>query len=96
MSLAIDVNKIDMVLLVDGWHEVANASFDLDAYEYAHEDRTLLEGGSTPSLPTTGATWRELDGNIVACPITTVLAVKWNTRPRSEAVESSSYSAAIA
>jgi len=76
MSLAIDINKVDMVLLVDGWHEVANASFDLDAYEYAHEDRTLLEGGSIPGLPTTGATWTEPDGTVIACPVTSILATK--------------------
>ena len=31
MSLAIDVDKVDMVLLLDGWHEVAGDSFDVDA-----------------------------------------------------------------
>lgn len=34
MSLAIDVDDVTAVLLADGWHEVANRSFELDAYEY--------------------------------------------------------------
>jgi len=76
MSLAIDVNKVDMVLLLDGWHEVADDSLDLDAYEYAREGRILLEGGSVRGVPTIGATWKEPDGSCVACPITAILAVK--------------------
>jgi hypothetical protein len=82
MSLAIDVNKVDRVLLIDGWHEVANASFTLDAYEYAEEDRMLLKGGKVAGVPTTGATWTEPDGTVVACPVTSILATKSNgTRP---------------
>jgi hypothetical protein len=38
MSLAIDVDIIEKVLLSDGWHEVADASFQVDTYEYVHED----------------------------------------------------------
>ena len=34
MSLRIDVDTVTAVLLADGWHEVADASFVLDAYEY--------------------------------------------------------------
>jgi len=82
MSLEIDVNKVSMVLLLDGWHEVAGASFDLDAYEYANEDRTLLESGSVPGVPTTGATWREPDGTVIACPVTSILATKSAPRHR--------------
>ena len=76
MSLAIDVNKVDRVLLIDGWHEVANASFTLDAYEYADEDRMLLKGGKVAGVPTTGATWTEPDGTVIACPVTSILATK--------------------
>jgi hypothetical protein len=76
MSLAIDINKIDRVLLLDGWHEVAGASFDLDAYEYADEGRMLLGGGKVAGVPTTGATWREPDGTVIACPVTSILATK--------------------
>ena len=80
MSLAIDVDKVEMVLLADGWHEVAAGSFDLDAYEYMHEGRTLLEGGRVAGVPTTGATWTEPGGAVAACPITAILAVKWHTK----------------
>jgi hypothetical protein len=35
MSLYIDVDRVSSVLLADGWHAVAEDSFDLDAYEKA-------------------------------------------------------------
>lgn len=36
MSLAIDVDCVTHVLLVDGWHEVAGQSFTVAPYEYGH------------------------------------------------------------
>jgi len=38
--------------------------------------RTLLEDGRVANVPTTGVTWREPDGTIIACPITSILATK--------------------
>ncbi|MGD9701985.1 MAG: hypothetical protein AB7Q42_04435 [Acidimicrobiia bacterium] len=34
MSLAIDVDTVSAVLLADGWHDVHDASFSLDSYEF--------------------------------------------------------------
>jgi len=34
MSLAIDIDAVTAVLLADGWHEVMDDSFCLDAYEF--------------------------------------------------------------
>jgi hypothetical protein len=34
MSLAIDIDAVTAVLLADGWHEVIDDSFYLDAYEF--------------------------------------------------------------
>ena len=49
MSLAIDVDNITHVLLADGWHEVHDASFGTDSYEFMpHEgtgDSPMLGGG---------------------------------------------------
>lgn len=39
MSLAIDVDLVREVLLADGWHEVLDASFGLDAYEFLWSGR---------------------------------------------------------
>jgi len=80
MSLAIDVDIIEKVLLSDGWHEVADASFQVDTYEYVHGGRVVLSAGQAQGLTSIGAQWREPSGTMVACPITAILAVMWNTR----------------
>ena len=77
MSLAIDVKRVEQVLLADGWHRVADRSFDLDAYEFMQGGRAVLAGGAPTLAPSTGATWHEPNGSMLACPIITVLAVKW-------------------
>jgi hypothetical protein len=80
MSLKIEVDSVDAVLLADGWHEVDARSFDLDSYEFHHQDSTLLGGGSEKNISATGATWREPGGTRIACPIDSVIAVKIVTR----------------
>jgi hypothetical protein len=77
MSLAIDVDRVEQVLLADGWHQVEGKSFALDAYEFIHDGREVFAGGRPSLTPSTGATWRESDGSVLACPVTMVLAVKW-------------------
>jgi len=76
MSLAIDVDKVEAVLLADGWHLVAEKSFDLDAYEFHHEKSFILKGGEVEGVPSTGAAWKEADGSRVYCPITAIQAVR--------------------
>ena len=75
MSLALDVSRVEQVLLTDGWHRVAHASFELDAYEFIHDGRTVLVGQPT-IVPSVGGRRTEADGSEVACPVTTILAVK--------------------
>ncbi len=84
MSLAIDVDRVDQVLLADGWHHVADHSFDLDAYEFMHDGRAVLAGGQVSLVPSTGARWTEPDGSVVACPMTAILAVKSGRRADQE------------
>jgi len=46
MSLAINIDKVNRVLLSDGWHDVLDKSFNLDAYEYLwypNEDTTSMD-----------------------------------------------------
>lgn len=86
MSLAISVDKIEAVLLADGWHTVKDKSFDVDAYEYTANDgtMTLLAGGAVTGVPRTGASWTERDGTKVFCPLTAILAVKYAAAPKSK------------
>ena len=70
------------VLLVDGWHEVANedgvGTFDLDAYEMKTTSGGYqsLAGGQVAGVPATGFTFRTPDGVWVYGPLTSVLAVE--------------------
>ena len=93
MSLAIDVDKVEAVLLSDGqWYEVqpfsdGRSSFALDAYEYVQhhptdnfKDQVLLRGGGENLLPATGATWNGADGKTFYCPLTSIMAVRKRTQ----------------
>jgi len=77
MSLYIEVDDVSAVLLADGWHTVANQSFDLNAYEF-HNGVVLL---TNRSVPHSGAAWTESDGAQVYCPLTAVLAVRTKAPP---------------
>lgn len=90
MSLAIDIDRIEAVLLADGWHRIAPRSFELDAYEYiqdrGHDPETgwadpLLRfgGGQSPLVPSTGFEFiltGDEGGFVVSGPITAILAVR--------------------
>ena len=99
MSLAIDVDRVTAVLLVDGWHTVVADSFELDAYEYVREieqpEGTVwpagvrLGGGQDALIPMIGATWFEGDFRLY-CPLTAILAVKLKARTAADAVGSTS------
>jgi len=80
--IAIHVDLVSHVLLSDGWHKVCAGSFDLALYSYEGSSYPL---GNLPHLirrreifpdRTTGATWQEATGITVACPFSSVLAVK--------------------
>jgi hypothetical protein len=75
MSLAIDTDNITRVLLADGWHDVANQSFDIDSYEYMWCER-LVHGGGNSGICASGFTFTTTDGLFVCGPLTSVLAVE--------------------
>jgi hypothetical protein len=77
MSLYIDVDKVTQVLLADGWHVVAKQSFTLDSYEFHHKDEVILYGGQVQGVPSAGAEWLGPEGDHFACPLTAILAVRW-------------------
>lgn len=79
MTVMINIADVEQVLLSDGWHQVRNYSFDIDAYRFkeAHGVRILAAGGTTEQVSSTGATWTELDGAVVVCPLSSILAIKW-------------------
>jgi hypothetical protein len=75
VSLGISVDRVQSVLLADGWHDVAGASFNLGTYEYFQGDQRVPEDGRG-DLRSTGFGFRELSGNHLYGPLTAVLAVR--------------------
>jgi len=87
MSLAIDIDRIQFVLLADGWHECAwmqkESSFSIDAYEYvqrrgAGKDPYMLLGGAEERLiPSRGFSFIDAEDHLQLCgPLTAILAIK--------------------
>jgi hypothetical protein len=85
MSLAIDVDKVEAVLLADGtWYSVQDASFTMDAYEYiwwpndtARErgDFEILHGGGAGGITSSGFRFKS-EGRWLSGPLSAVLAVQ--------------------
>jgi hypothetical protein len=76
MSLGIQVDKVLAVLLADGWHDVRDNSFKIDAYEFQEGKDVRFGGGTVSAVTGTGARWKEADNKHVYCPFTSILAVK--------------------
>ena len=94
MSLAIDVDRVEAVLMTDGWHfvefwEEEVSSFRFDAYEFVEFEGPLVKGiipefrvvhSSDDPQYFNGAAWDERAGTTVYCPVKSIIAVR--TRPR--------------
>jgi hypothetical protein len=82
MSLAINPERVIRILLADGWHDCADASFDLDAYEFIEQydkgkTRTIFGGGQDKQVPSTGFVFTDTEsGNQLFGPITSIIAVE--------------------
>jgi len=80
MSLSIDIDTVSAVLLADGWHDVIDDSFEVDAYEYVQGKALRFRGGQSALIPATGFQFKEAQGVggavMVYGPLTAILAVK--------------------
>jgi hypothetical protein len=88
MSLMIDVDKVEAVLLADGWHEIADRSFRLDSYEFVwgnqyqrdNDEFTTMHGGGQSGICATGFAFHNPNQQTIAGPLTAILAVRSSTR----------------
>jgi len=85
MSLAIDINKISDVLLVDGWHDIKEGSFSIDSYEYLFfykgDDATIVHEGGQSGVCESGFVFTDRGtDNCVAGPLTSILAIKVSSK----------------
>lgn len=79
MSLAIDIESVEAVLLLGGqWHKIEESSFTIDSYEFFREGQLLIGGGQVQGSQAIGASWSGTKkGERYACPLTAILAVKY-------------------
>src|SRR6266446_8769818 len=75
MTLGIQVYEIKHVLLADRWHEVEPESFALDAYEFMEGNEAVARGDGQ-LITSVGFMFREPGGQIVAGPLSSILAVQ--------------------
>ena len=75
MTLGIQLGEIKHVLLGDRWHEVEPESFALDTYEFMDGDQAIARGDGQ-LITTVGFMFREPGGQIVAGPLSSILAVQ--------------------
>jgi hypothetical protein len=82
MSLGIQVTEIKQVLLADRWHEVEKESFALDTYEFIEGEQAVARGDGQ-LITSVGFMFREPGGQIVAGPLSSILAVQLPRTARS-------------
>jgi len=75
MALGIQLSEIKSVLLADRWHEVDQRSFTVDTYEF-NEGDTAVARGDGHLLSVAGFMFWEPGGQIVAGPLSSILAVQ--------------------
>jgi hypothetical protein len=91
MSYEIDVATVTAVLLADGWHRVKGGSFGIEPFSYVAtlvaegkkegRDRkkkadaipSVVDKGVAPVL---GARWTKPNGEVIACPVSSLLALR--------------------
>ena len=73
MSQAIDVAKVRAILLADGWHKIANNSFDIGPYEFARGSETVRNGNGPAPV---GISFKDDAGYFLYGPMTAILATR--------------------
>jgi hypothetical protein len=82
MSLAIDIDRVQEVLIAGQWHTVewdstTKSTFLLDSYEYMEGDYCVFGGGQNEAagIPSTGFAFREVGRGWVYGPLSAIQAV---------------------
>ena len=76
MSLAIDIGRVTAVLLVDGWHEIRDGTFNLDTYEFQQGDASVHAEGDS-GISGTGFSFKSGADEFMAGPLSAILAVRY-------------------
>jgi hypothetical protein len=77
MSVAINTEKVEAVLLPDGkWYAIAEHSFTLSAFEFV-ANGDAGKGPAANSAPM-AASWKDNMGKRFSCPMSAMLAVRYS------------------
>jgi hypothetical protein len=85
MSLMIDVDLVEAVLLVDGWHPVADDSFTLSDYEFVwwpksqnkkKDEPAMLHSSGNGGVAATGFSFHDSADMLTSGPLTAIHAVR--------------------
>jgi hypothetical protein len=85
MSLMIDGDLVEAVLLADGWHPAADDSFTLPAYEFVwwsagqnkmKDEPTMLHSSGRASVASTGFSFHDSTDMLTSGPLTAIQAVR--------------------
>ena len=77
--VTVEIQRIERVLLADGWHAVKRGSFRVGEFALVGDENTVV--GYTAALQH-GAQWEEREGSgsgpaaFVTCPLLAILAVQ--------------------
>jgi hypothetical protein len=74
--IGIDVDRVESVLLADGWHQVKERTFRVGNYGFLKGQVVAVNAIAVKGTASHWAQWTEPDGGVLAGPLTSLLAVK--------------------
>ncbi len=73
--IPIDIDKVQRVLLTDGWHQVKDGSFLVGPYGFVRGQTVIVNAIAIKGSASHWVRWTEPEGQLLACPLTAVLAL---------------------
>ncbi len=73
--IGIDIDKVERVLLTDGWDQVKDASFVVGNYSFVRGQTVIVNMIGIKGTASHWARWTEAEDKTVACPLTAILGV---------------------
>jgi hypothetical protein len=74
--IGIDVDRVESVLLADGWHQVKEHTFKVGNYGFLKGQVVAVNAIAVKGTVSHWTQWTESDGGVLAAPLTSLLAVK--------------------
>jgi hypothetical protein len=79
VSLAIEIDDVVAIMIGGVWLEIECGSFDIDSYEFVHDDNLLLGGGQSGICPAGYVAALKNAQQKICGPLTALQAVRTKT-----------------